>query len=315
MDHLGHGLALDHAIFNTPSKATFEWVERKRPEHYEDKESPLYPKGVPETYRLAMFETRKPDGWNPTIVAHEGYFTDIPGFENLAEGNSAKTLGSLSLARQGRYFYWGYSVDPALLTPGAQATLLNVLHYMRGKRASVTPPFVCRTRRMLETYSWLGRQKGYKRGVEEHFPNSLVPAARETYTPSFEGAEAWVKKHLPYVFSGKSEDHKSGRYKNLFEVDEDAMALGTPNNERASLERWIELAAGKKGEDRERARRCLARYVHPDIAPKGKDWKAWYERQRDRIVFIDSTGFWWQESPVVLEREAAPRKPLDARRR
>ncbi len=128
------------------------------------------------------------------------------------------------------------------------------------------------------------------------------------YPPSFDGAEAWVQKYLPYVFSGKSDKHGSARYKNLFEVDADAMALGTPNNARASLERWIELAQGKAGTSRKRARRCLERYVHPDIRPKGKNWKAWYELQRDRIAFIESTGFWWQENPEVLEREAAARR-------
>ena len=59
-----------------------------------------------------------------------------------------------------------------------------------------------------------------------------------------------------------------------------------------------------------RARRCLARYVHPDLRPKGNRWAAWYEQQRDRIAFIDSTGFWWQVSPVVLEREAAAARAL-----
>jgi hypothetical protein len=308
MDHMGHGLARNHPVFQSPHKATFEWVEQERPKQYEDMVSTLYPDGVPETYRLALFEKDKPDGWNPTLVSHEGFFTDIPGFENLAEAHSEKMLGSLALARQGRYFYWGYSADPERLTDGGKATLLNVVHYMAGKRHSVTVPFVCKTRRILWVYARLGRESGYRRGVEEHFPNSLVPAWRDTYTPTFEGAEAWIGKYLPYVFSGKTDAHKDARYKNLFEVDSDAMALGTPNRERASLEKWIELAGGAPGEDRARARRCLARYVHPDVRPKGNDWKKWYERERDRIAFIESTGFWWQANPVVLEREAAARR-------
>ena len=117
---MGHGLALDHAIFNTPHATSFEWIERPRPSRYEGLTSPLYPEGMPETQKLALFETSKPDGWNSTIVSHEGFFTDIPGFENLAEGSSEKMLGSLSLARQGRYFYWGYSADPERLTDAAK---------------------------------------------------------------------------------------------------------------------------------------------------------------------------------------------------
>lgn len=304
MDHLGHGLALDHAIFQQPNKVEFEWVEQDRPQQYVGDTSPLWPDGVPERYRLAKFEVDKPDGWNPTIVSHEGFFTDVPGFENLAEGNSAKMLGSLSLARQGRYFYWGYSIDPERMTTGAQDTFVNVLHYMRGMRGSETVPFVCVTRRILWVYTVLGKDTGYKRGVEEHFPNQLTDEWRKTYTPTFEGAEAWVKENLPYVFSGKTEAHKSQRYKQVFEVDADAKALGTPNNERESLERWIEQADQLNWDAQMRARalRCLERYVHPSIRPaEGTSWSAWYEQYRDRVVFVDSTGFWWQLDPTRAE--------------
>jgi len=303
MDHLGHGLALQHQIFRSPGEAKFEWVERERPAHYAAGDtSPLYPDGVPATYRLAKFEEQKPSGWNPTIVSHEGFFTDVPGFENLAEGNSAKMLGSLSLARQGRYFYWGYSADPAELTDGAATTLVNVLHYMRGRRGEATVPFVCKTRRILWVYTVLGKDTGYRRGVEEHFPNQLTERWRKTYTPSFAGAEEWVATYEPYVFSGRGEQHRNGRYQTVFEVDEDAMALGTPNNLRASLERGIARVGGGDGEraaDRERAARCLARYVHPDIAPAaGEDWSAWYEARRDLLVFVDSAGFYWLADPT-----------------
>jgi hypothetical protein len=305
MDHLGHGLALDQAIFNRPHLPKFEWVDRERPKHYVGFTSPLHPKGVSATYRLAKFERDKPKMSNPTIVSHEGFFTDVPGFENFAEGNSAKMLGSLSLARQGRHFYWGYSIDPARMTDGAKDTLVNVLYYMYEKRGDLTVPFVCKTRKILRVYTHLGRdrQKPYMRGVEEHFPNQLVPKWRETYTPTFAGADAWVAKYLPYVFSGKREIHKDKRYKTRFEVDEDAMALGTPNAVRTSLERWVALSKTGKGEDRKRAMRCLERYVRANLRPEDGDWGAWYQKQKGRIVFVESAGFWWLEDPRVLVRE------------
>ena len=48
--------------------------------------------------------------------------------------------------------------------------------------------------------------------------------------------------------------------------------------------------------------------MHPALAPADGDWQGFYARQRDRIVFIESTGFWWQEDPRVLEREQAARR-------
>jgi hypothetical protein len=307
MDNQGHGLALDHAIFKTPNAVKFPVTVTAREKQYAEGKSVLYPNGMGETFGLVQFESGMPkDEWNPTLVNHEGFFTDVPGFENLAEGHSGKCIGSLSLARQGRWFYWGYTTDPQRLTDPAKDTLVNVLHYMRGKRDSVTVSFVCVTRQIFQVYLDLYKESGYPRGIQEHMPNQLTPEWQKTYTDRTpEGYQQWLDKHLAYVFSGKGEQHKSQRYKQVYEVDVDAMALGTPNRERQSLERWMQLAKDGNGEDQQRAQRCLQRYVHPSIAPKDSDWRAWYEEQRERIVFIESTGFWWQEDPRVLEREQA----------
>jgi hypothetical protein len=307
MDHQGHGLALDHTIFRAPNPVVFPGVATPRQKNHAGAKSVLYPDGVGETFPLVQFEKDAPkDDWNPTIVNHEGFFTDVPGFESLAEGHSGKCLGSLSLARQGKWFYWGYSIDPERMTEPAQQTFVNVLHYMRGKRDARTVEFVNVTRQILQVYLDLNKESGYLRGIEEHMPGQLVPATRDTYTDRTPaGAAAWIAKYRPYLFTGKGPQHKSERYKQMFEIDEDAMTLGTPNSERASLLKWMALATGAAGDDKERALRCLQRYVHPDIAPADGDWTKWYAAQKDRIVFIESTGFWWQVDPRVLEREAA----------
>ena len=306
MDHQAHGLDLKHPIFNTPRKASFTFTEAAAGEQYQQKTSALYPDGVSGSVRLTSFESEK-DASNPIVVNHAGFFTDVPGLENLAEGNSAKVLGSLSLFRQGRFFYWGFSIDPERMTEPARDTFVNVLHYMHNKRHSLTVRFVCKPRMILATYLDLARRKpDYKRGIQEHFPGSLTPQWRETYDgSSTSSCAAWLDKHLPYVFSGKTDDHRGRRYKTVFEVDADALALQTPNAKRASLERWIALATGADPVARDRATRCLNRYVHPAIAPADGDWATWYAQSKPRIVFIESTGFWWQEDPRILEREHA----------
>lgn len=307
MDHQGHGLALDHAIFNTPNKVVFPGIATPRQKQHEGAKSVLYPNGVGETFSLVAFEEPLPkDEWNPTVVNHEGFFTDVPGFENLAEGHSEKCLGSLSLARQGRWFYWGYSIDPARTTAPAKDTLVNVLHYMRGKRDSLTVPFVCVTRQILQVYLDLNKESGYLRGIQEHQVGQLVESALATYTDRTPaGAAAWLAQYGPYLFSGKGPQHKSERYKQRYEIDEDARALGTPNAARASLEKWVVLAGGPRGLDRDRALRCLLRYVQPELVPADDDWAKWYAAQKDRIVFVESAGFWWLVDPRVLERERA----------
>ena len=309
MDHQAHGLDLLHPIFHTPNKVAFTFTEAKREPQYADATSVLYPRGMGETFALAAFERDKSEEWNPILVNHEGFFTDVPGLENLAEGHSGKCLGSLSLCRQGRWFYWGYSIDPERTTEPAKDTLANVLHYMAGKRGSVTVKYACVTRQILTVYLDLFHRDGYRRGIEEHMPGQLTEEWRKTYTDRTpEGCRSWLEAHLPYVFSGKDARHKSERYKTVFEVDADARSLKTPNRERKSLETWIDLVRGGEGEKKDRALRCLKRYVHPDLAPRDGDWAAWYGKQKDRIVFIESTGFWWQEDPRVLERERQAQK-------
>lgn len=298
MNHQGHGLALNHPIFRRPNPVRFPTTTAARAAHHAGYTSPLYPDGMGETYELVDFEVSPPARPNPTLVSHEGFFTDVPGFENLAEGESSKMLGSLALARQGRYFYWGYSLDPERLTEPAEQTLENVVRYMAPRRGEETTPYVCKTRRSLWVYLALHRETGYLRGIEEHFAGSVQQASRADYEPTPAGLERWLDENLAYVFSGKGAAHTGARYKTIFEVDFDAKRLGTPNAERASLERWLELAAGEDGERRDLARRLLARYVHPDVAPA--DWDdpaAWYATWEDRIVFVESAGFWWLADP------------------
>ena len=311
MDNRAHGLDLKHSIFNSPNKVTFEWETGPVESQYQGRTSVLYPDGM-KTFRFTKFEKEK-GYWNPTLVNHAGFFTDVPGLENIAEGYSAKILGSVSLVRQGRYFYWGYSIDPERMTDGAKDTFANVLHYMHAKRSSLTPRFTCKPRQLIETYLYLAHKKDYKRGIEEHLPGGLTPEARATYTDSSkEGAGKWIAKYLPYLISGKYPEHKGTRYKTTYSIDEDALALKTPNSKRSSLTQWLRLLKDDDATRRELAMRCLKRYVHPSIAPKSKDaaaWDAWYAKHRDRIVFIESTGFWWQTDPRILEREGKSEVP------
>lgn len=289
---------LDHAIYQTPNTARFEYETAERRRNHEGYTSPLYPGGMGETYELAAFEVSKPAGSNPTLVSHEGFFTDVPGFESLCEGESAKMLGSLSLARQGRYFYWGYSTDPERLTDAGEDTLENVLRYMAPRRGEETTPFVCKTRKSLWINLALNRESGYLRGIEEHFLGSVKEGSREDYDPTPEGLEAWLDENLPYVFSGKDASHEGERYKTIYEVDLDAKRLGTPNGERASVERWARMAVSDDAEERAVARRLLDRYVHPDVRPDSwDDPKTWAARDLGGLVFVESAGFWWMRDP------------------
>ena len=300
MNHQGHGLALDHPVFTVPNVVEFETTPAESGVQHAGLTSPLYPEGMGETYDLVDFEVSPPAEPNPTLVSHEGFFTDVPGFESIAEGQSAKMLGSLALARQGSYFYWGYSIDPERLTDPAEDALENAIRYIATKRGAETIPFVCKTRRTLWVYWRLNQESGYLRGIEEHFLGTVLESSREGYEPTPDGLKAWLDENLDYVYSGKTERHlpTESRYKTVFEVDQTAKALGTPNAERKSLERWLHLVSAGEEEDHARAKVLLDRYVHASIKPD--DWsdpEGWYQEHGDEIAFVESAGFWWMTVP------------------
>ena len=193
-------------------------------------------------------------------------------------------LGSLSLARQGRYFYWGYSADPDEMTAGAKATLVNVLHYMQGKRGEETVPFACKTRKILWVYTVLGRDKGYLRGVEEHFPNQLTPKWRETYTPTFAGPRSGSRSISP----------------SCSVVARSTRAAATRRSSRSTSTRWPRDAQQRAG--------GLARWVEPRRRARRRP------AARRGASRGSAPGRWAQRRRVVARVARAPRAAPRVRR-
>ena len=108
MDHLGHGLALQHAIFQTPNRVEFEWVDKQRPKHYQGATSPLWPDGVPDSYRLHGSGCE-------CSAADTGGSTDVPmlllaialsgGFLSRRRGERAAIVGPKGPRRNKFPFY------------------------------------------------------------------------------------------------------------------------------------------------------------------------------------------------------------------
>jgi hypothetical protein len=75
-----------------------------------------------------------------------------------------------------------------------------------------------------------------------------------------------------------------------FVVDEDAKALGLPNNSLDLIEKCVALL--EKGEDVERAQRLLERYT-PFMYTQAIEWRRWLDSSRDDLFFTDVGGFKW----------------------
>lgn len=231
------------------------------------------------------------DGTYPGVVVIEfGDFPDVPGLEVVSEGVSSTTLGSIAIGRQGRFLLWGFTADPEGMTETGRRMFLNAVRFLHERRGEAAAPFRCHGRKILgfrlDYVLECDREKNrWAADSKERFEGMIAPPEKEEMKKLPLGRyKEWLERHLPYV-------RWAGQGHEAFEVDGDALALGTPNDRVESLETWVRLAAKGTGSDRERALRCLDRYVDPALRPPDGDWAAWLASHRGRLRFSDTAGF------------------------
>lgn len=236
------------------------------------------------------------------VVINFGDFEDVPGLEIISDGVSTTTLGSIAIGRQGRFLLWGFTADPEGLTPVGRELFLNSVRYLFRKRAGKSVPFVCHTRHYLKfrcdsVLETLREKSPRAEDTRKAFEEILKPAARaEVQKLNVEEYGAWLKENFGYIVGDPA---SASRHKDVYDVDADARALKTPNNKLESLEGWIRLL---NGDERDKARRCIDRYVGKGLEPADGDWAGWFGRMKGRIVFCDSAGFRFIEDPTRDEK-------------
>jgi len=120
--------------------------------------STRYPQGMGATFQARGLRTRQsPTARNPIMRQPRRVFTDVPGLESIAEGHAEKSLGTCRWRGRAAGSTGATRSNPSAPHRRRQDTLINVLHYMRGKRDSVSVAFVCVTRQILLTYLDLSR--------------------------------------------------------------------------------------------------------------------------------------------------------------
>ena len=261
-------------------------------EDYLGKTSAYDPEPVGKTLSVLRIQTREPGKQRmcgTTLVNDNGTFADVPGLEVIAEGVAPKKLGSLAIARQGRFLYWGFTSDPSGMTEAGRTAFRNAVRHLHARRASRTTPCLSAPRGALGNYLDLAATvEGYEAQGLKHFRGSLDPELLKDWEPTVASGRTWLAENLPYLVT----DGVEGSYQ-VFRVDGNAKRLGTPNHKTESLEAWVRLSREGSPE----AGACLARYVDPGIAPKDGDWAVWWARWKGRLVFVDTAGFRFVEDP------------------
>ncbi|MDR0544936.1 MAG: protein-disulfide reductase DsbD N-terminal domain-containing protein, partial [Odoribacteraceae bacterium] len=266
-------------------------------------------------------------GFRIGMVARPWGFEDSPDAEYISSGVCAKTIDAVAIGRHGNFLHWGFAASPAYMTDEACTVLANAIVYIArfSGQGVIARKYNDRiaTREYLKELKYLATRESYEdrlrseeqsareiaalqeklrervaRGEELTYTESIIMARKQTPPIAFEDYIKRYQRDFFHLFGTNSDAyiafydanrdyfHGSGFYH--IEVDEDAKSLNIPNKDPRLLDAAISLL--EKGEDVDKARRLLARYTLVDFDAPG-EWRAWYERHRDRLFFTEAGGW------------------------
>lgn len=319
----------EHPIFNGPFKVKMTVENKPTPEnayHYPYYHDGPIPDEIPMwTVQTKGYMTHK--GFRVGMVARPWGYEDSPETEYISSGVCAKTLDAVAIGRHGNFFHWGFAASPAFMTEEARPVLANAIVYI-SKFAGQTP--IARkyndriaTREYLKELKYLSTYESYEERMksDEQWAQNMLKSKKEAeekkargekltrneeaalgFTPpeprSFADYVARYNKDFFHLFGTDTEAyHKfyDDNYDYFFgegfyhiELDEDVKSLGIPNYDRRILDEAIKLL--ESGKDPAKGRRILARYTLEDFATPA-EWRAWYDKYRDRMFFTESGGW------------------------
>lgn len=323
-----HDLALSHPIFNTPYKVTPTLVERPTPQSYR-----LYFSGRALGSTIPMWRVQKRSssedkGFPAGLVSSGPGFAEANDAEVISGGECSKGRNSVSIARQGNFFMWGFSGDAEDMTDEAQRVFVNAIHYIarfNGQRPYSHRPYGSLTREVAldaayrqqgETYdAWKTNQDAqftymlrlWKAGLSKYEPqrvtkdhdqwvkDELLSWYPDTVVASL-GTD--IQKYLPY-YESNVEYLRPGSKPYEFEVDEDVRSLAVSNRSVALLDLCVAML--ESNTDTDKARRILVRYTGQNF-DSASEWRQWLTANRARLYFSDVDGFRFHVSPPMADQ-------------
>lgn len=320
-----HGLEPNHEIFKTPLPVTLTFEDRPTPTSYREFARGRDLKDRLSCWKVQTTDYRQKECTFGAGVVTPGLgFEDSPDCEYIAGGLNTKGPESLAIGRHGPFFYWGFAAPPPSLAESARRALVNAVCYvhkfdrspllvrgvMQSRDRVMQIPFVFeqipvwheglkedeaahqrkqaelkeakKTRKLTDaeelelSMTWIvGTLEEFtKNQIENSVPKELF----EKFGTDPEKYAVWAKDNLNWL--------RSGDYK--ITVDEDAQALGLPNDSIALLDRAIDGLS--KNNDAARMRRILETSTGLKF-PTAAAWKEWLDESRDDLFFSDVGGF------------------------
>jgi hypothetical protein len=219
------------------------------------------------------------------FVAAPWGFEDSPDAEAIAAGAGCRNPRSISLARHGNFFLWGFDGDPTQMTEGGRKVFVNAICWMKkfdGKRP-LAPPAMAPRELVFHYIEWLrdARDEDSLVAAKRRFPDDV----REKTRTDPDKLEAYYKQNYELLCP-------AGGDSGGFRADADLEELGKFSNRK--LEFWdAVLARLQKDEKDALALRLANRYVGGRSPKDAAELKAWVAENRKWLFFTDVGGFRW----------------------
>lgn len=332
LDAHAHSYRKEHAIFQGPFPVKLTEEERPTPNeafHYEYFLGKPTPKQLP-MWRVQTKGYATDPNFKIGLVARPWGFEDSPDAEYISSGVCQKTLDAVALGRHGNFFHWGFAASPEFLTTEAQTVLANAISYISkyNGKGIIARKYLDRraTKEYLKERKHYATKEAYteslktakdfdtkmlatKKIAEEKKANDKELDPMETQSLQYTTAPIqtyadFLKRYQKELFDKFGEDEKAyiAYYDKNYDyfysedanyvitLDEDVKSLGIPNTDQRLLEKCIQLL--ESNQDVAKAKRILARYTLLNFTTP-KEWRLWYEKNKNKIFFTQTGGFYF----------------------
>lgn len=326
---------LSSPIFNTPYKVRPTLEVRPTPKTYREYYSGRTLDDTMVMWRVQKEGTADGRGFPPGLVSSGPGFTDAKDADVISGGQCAKARESVAIARQGNFFMWGFSGDPAYMTDEAKLVFINAIHYIArfgGQHPYSRRPYRSYTREVALDMAYELSQQSYadwvKEQHEEHkdylaylrhaqkvgeklAPNQLK--VLNTPEAPVKDREQWLKENVLASFPDSvvallGTDIQ--KYLPYYASNVEYLRPGPKpytflvDEDVRSLEvsnrsvRLLDLCVAMLESHTEaaKAERILERYTGKSLH-SAAEWRQWLDSHRSRLYFSDDDGFRFHSAP------------------
>lgn len=259
LDNEAYMVDTSHAIFQGPLPVKPTLVEKRCPHS---------------KLKIQAWKVEEPQE-EPGLVSSRKHFASATDSEIISGGVNMKGVSGVPLVREANRLLWGFVASPSEMTEEGRRVFINSLTWIYEFDGEVQREFAGLHSRST-VFSVLDSPYVGPENLNRWFPESLIEKTggdKDAIRKHFEGRMDYV--HVP-TGSG------------LLQIDEEAEQLGTPIHDVASIKKWIDML---DGDQPKLAFGLLQRYTQHRIRRKSKQWRKWFEENRDQLTFNEERGY------------------------